>query len=54
VISEDFFAGPSPDAPSDSNPHYHRRTATVGQIDFEFAANIARAVTAAAWATANI
>ena len=54
VLSEDFFAGPSADAPQDSNPHYHRRTDTVAQIDFEFAANLARAVTAAAWVTANV
>jgi FMN phosphatase YigB (HAD superfamily) len=53
VVSEDFFAGPAPESPQpESNPNYHKETDTF--VDFEYAADIARAVAAAAWATARI
>ncbi|MBY5408457.1 M28 family peptidase [Rhizobium leguminosarum] len=52
VISEDFFIGPGTEAPApDENPNYHRPGDTV--VDAEFAADIARAVGAAAWVTAT-
>jgi bacterial leucyl aminopeptidase len=53
VTSEDFFAGPlltSPDA--EPNPNYHRDGDTF--VDFDYAADIARLVGAAAWLTANL
>ena len=53
VTSEDFFAGPGPDSPqSEANPNYHKMSDTF--VDPEFAADIARAVAAATWATANL
>jgi bacterial leucyl aminopeptidase len=53
VISEDFFAGPDPGSPqSEANPNYHKKGDTF--VDPEYAADIARAVAAAAWATANL
>jgi bacterial leucyl aminopeptidase len=53
VTSEDFFAGPGPGAPqSEANPNYHKKGDTF--VDPEYAADIARAVAAAAWATANL
>lgn len=52
VTSEDFFAGPHPDSPqSEGNPNYHKTADTF--VDPEYAADIARAVAAAAWVTAN-
>ena len=52
VASEDFFAGPGPGAPQEeANPNYHKMSDTF--VDPEYAADIARAVAAAAWATAN-
>ncbi|HSE18964.1 MAG TPA: M20/M25/M40 family metallo-hydrolase [Pyrinomonadaceae bacterium] len=52
VTCEDFFVGPKPDSPeAQPNPNYH--TGLDKQIDYEYAANIARAVTAAAWKAAN-
>jgi bacterial leucyl aminopeptidase len=52
VTSEDFFAGPRPGSPkSEANPNYHKKGDTF--VDPEYAADIARAVAAAAWATAN-
>ncbi|MER9064381.1 M20/M25/M40 family metallo-hydrolase [Mesorhizobium sp. M0698] len=51
VVSEDFFVGPGTDAPApEENPNYHRPGDTA--IDAEFAADIARAVGAAAWVSA--
>jgi len=50
---EDFFADPRPGSPqSEPNPDYHKRSDTF--VDPEYAADIARAVAAAAWATANL
>jgi hypothetical protein len=51
--SEDMFVGPQPDSPeAEPNPNYHKETDTF--IDFDYAADIARAVAAAAWVTANL
>ena len=53
VTSEDFFAGPGPGSPqSEANPNYHKKGDTF--VDPEYAADITRAVAAAAWATANL
>ena len=53
VVSEDFFAGPLLDSPAaEANPNYHMRTDTF--VDTEYATDIARAIAAAAWVTANI
>jgi bacterial leucyl aminopeptidase len=53
VATEDFFAGPGPGLPqSEANPNYHKTSDTF--VDPEYAADIARAVAAAAWATANL
>jgi bacterial leucyl aminopeptidase len=53
VVSEDFFAGPLLDSPAaEANPHYHMRTDTF--VDPEYATDIARAIAAAAWVTANL
>ena len=50
---EDFFAGPGPGLPqSEANPNYHKTSDTF--VDPEYAADIARAVAAAAWTTANL
>lgn len=47
VTCEDFFAGPLPDSPeAEPNPNYH--TEADREIDYDYAADIARAVTAAA------
>lgn len=47
VLCEDFFVGPKPDSPqAQPNPNYHKNTDK--QIDYVYAADIARAVTAAA------
>ena len=52
AITEDFFAGPRPRSPqSEGNPNYHQTSDTF--VDPEYTADIARAVSAAAWATAN-
>jgi Fungalysin metallopeptidase (M36)/Peptidase family M28 len=52
VVSEDFFAGPDPDSPAPQpNPNYHRAGDTT--IVPDFAAEIARAVAAAAWVVAK-
>ncbi|PSB05126.1 M20/M25/M40 family metallo-hydrolase [Merismopedia glauca] len=53
VVSEDFFAGPHTDSPApEANPNYHMKTDTF--VDLEYAAEIARAIAAAAWVTANL
>lgn len=52
VATEDLFPGISQPGTSDSNPNYHQVTDT--DVDTEYAADIARAVAAAAWATANM
>ncbi|MGL5942864.1 MAG: M20/M25/M40 family metallo-hydrolase [Waterburya sp.] len=53
LTSEDFFAGPLPTSPTDEpNPNYHKDKDTF--VDFEYAADIARLVGAAAWLTANL
>src|SRR5215212_5031362 len=53
AATEDFFAGPRPDSPqSEGNPNYHQTSDTF--VDPEYTADIARAVAAAAWATANL
>ena len=47
VTCEDFFVGPQPDSPpAEPNPNYH--TGADKQIDYDYAADIARAVAAAA------
>ncbi|MDV2998035.1 MAG: hypothetical protein N4J56_007740 [Chroococcidiopsis sp. SAG 2025] len=52
VTSEDFFVGPDPASPNaEPNPNYHREGDTF--VDFDYAADIARVVGAAAWVTAN-
>ena len=51
VSTEDIFPGINRPGTSDANPHYHQVTDT--DIDIEYAAEIARAIAAAAWATAN-
>jgi bacterial leucyl aminopeptidase len=52
VVSEDFFAGPAADSPQpEANPNYHKDTDTF--VDLSYAADIARVVAAAAWATAD-
>ena len=52
VLCEDFFVGPKPDSPNaQPNPNYHKNTDK--QIDYEYAADIARVVTAAALQAAN-
>ncbi|HEY1067249.1 MAG TPA: M20/M25/M40 family metallo-hydrolase, partial [Pirellulales bacterium] len=55
VVSEDFFVGPGPDAPAqENNIHYHQPTDQVANtINPTYAANLARAVAAAAWWTAS-
>ncbi|HKB05210.1 MAG TPA: M20/M25/M40 family metallo-hydrolase [Gemmataceae bacterium] len=51
LASEDFFID-APDAPDpDANPNYHRTADTV--IDPAYAADLARAVAAAVWVSAN-
>lgn len=53
VASEDFFVGPGPDTlEAEANPNYHQKGDTF--IDAEFAADIARAIAAAAWVTAKV
>lgn len=53
VTSEDFFAGPEPGSPSaEENPNYHKEKDTF--VDFDYAADIARLIGAAAWLTANL
>ena len=52
VTCEDFFVGPKPESPpAQPNPNYH--TESDKQIDYEYAAEIARAVTAAALVAAK-
>ena len=52
LASEDLFAGPGPDAPPEEmNPDYH--SATDKTINPGYAADIARAVIAAAWVAAT-
>lgn len=52
VVSEDFFVGPAPNSPApQANPNYHRAGDKVVVADF--AADIARAVAAAAWISAK-
>jgi hypothetical protein len=52
VVSEDFFVGPDADAPApQENPNYHRPGDTF--VAAGYAADITRALAAAAWATAS-
>ena len=52
LASEDLFAGPGPDAPPEEmNPNYHMATDTA--LNAEYAADITRVVTAAAWLAAT-
>ena len=52
LASEDLFAGPGPHAPPEEmNPNYHSPTDKA--INPDYAANIARAVIAAAWLAAT-
>lgn len=53
ATTEDFFAGPGPDSGSaEPNPNYHLTSDTF--VDPAYAADLARAVGAAAWLTANL
>ena len=54
AVTEDLFPGilPGFEGQSDSNPNYHKATDTF--VDPEYVADIARAVAAAAWTTANL
>ena len=53
LVSEDFFVGPGADAPeAEANPNYHKREDTF--VDAAYAADIARAVGAAAWKLASL
>jgi len=52
LASEDFFVGPGPGAPTpEPNPNYHMPEDSA--VNAKYAADIARAVTAAAWVTAT-
>jgi bacterial leucyl aminopeptidase len=52
LVSEDFFAGPGPASPApDPNPNYHLPEDMV--INAPYAADIARAIAAAAWVAAT-
>ena len=52
LATEDFFAGPGPRSPApEPNPKYHLPADDF--VNVEYAADIARAVTAAAWVTAT-
>jgi Zn-dependent M28 family amino/carboxypeptidase len=52
LASEDLFAGPGPGAPpAEMNPQYH--TPADDEVNAEYAADIARLVTAAAWVSAT-
>ncbi|EQD86086.1 peptidase M28 [Saccharopolyspora erythraea D] len=51
LASEDFFIGPDRDSEPDANPNYHLPADKAVEVDF--IADIARAVTAAAWVTAT-
>lgn len=54
AVTEDFAFGPSFDDPTaEVNPNYHRLSDTADQVDYEYAAAIARTVAAAAWVSAN-
>ncbi|MDQ3586919.1 MAG: M28 family metallopeptidase [Actinomycetota bacterium] len=51
ATTEDFFAGPGSD-PAEPNPHYHMPSDTF--VDLDYAADLARAVGAAAWLSAAL
>lgn len=52
LASEDFYEGPGTSAPVlEKNPNYHRSTDT--SVNADYAADIARAVAAAAWVAAT-
>ena len=52
VATEDLFSGPHAHSPApEGNPDYHKKTDTF--VDLDYAADIARVVTAAAWITAR-
>ena len=52
VVSEDFFAGPKSDSPTaQPNPNYHRSADQ--EINYDYAADIARVIAAAALIVAN-
>ena len=52
LVSEDFFVGPGANAPeAEANPNYHKAEDTF--VDAAYAADIARAVGAAAWKLAS-
>jgi bacterial leucyl aminopeptidase len=52
AATEDFFAGPQPGSAPEPNPNYHTTSDTF--VDVDYAADIVRAVGAAAWVTANL
>ena len=53
AVTEDFFAGPGVEAPqAEPNPNYHMTSDTF--VDEHYAADIARAVAAAAWLTVTM
>jgi hypothetical protein len=54
AVTEDFaFGAPFDDPTAEINPHYHRLSDQSEQIDYEYAAAIARVTAAAMWAIAN-
>lgn len=52
AVTEDFFAGPVGAPEAEPNPNYHMTSDTF--VDERYAAEIARAVAAAAWVTATM
>lgn len=53
AATEDFFAGPQPGSgEAEPNPNYHTTADTF--VDVDYAADIVRAMGAAAWVTANL
>jgi hypothetical protein len=53
LASEDFFVTRGSTSQPDENPNYHTIDDRVGEVDVDFAADIARAVAAAAWVSAR-
>lgn len=52
AATEDFFVGPQPGSDPEPNPNYHTTSDTF--VDVDYAADIVRAMGAAAWVTANL
>lgn len=54
LITENFFTGPGSITLKEPNPAHHLPEDRLEKLDFEYAADIARAVTAAAWYLATL